>query len=206
MTILFADNRPFLTSILLVIYFAVNFGWRTVRQWQTTGSSGFHGISGRFGSVEWVGGVLFVVGLLLGVAAPVASYAGVSVLTVPSHWQAVAATAVVLVGIAGTTWAQLEMGKSWRIGVNQNERTDLIQSGPFALVRNPIFSFMILTSFGLTWLLPNWISLAATASVVVAIELQVRFVEEPYLRRVHGDTYDRYCKSVSRFVPLISQH
>lgn len=206
MTNLFTNNRPLLTLVLLAIYFAVNFGWRTLRQIRTTGSSGFQGISGRVGSVEWTGGVLFVVGLVLGVVAPVASYFGASLLYAPSLWQSVAATAIVVLGITGTTWAQLEMGKSWRIGVNQHERTELIQSGPFTIVRNPIFSYMILTSIGLTWLLPNWISIAATASVVIAIELQVRFVEEPYLRRVHGDTYDRYCKNVGRFVPFIGQH
>lgn len=198
----FTDNRPLLALALLAVYFAVNFGWRTLRQIQTTGSSGFQGISGRIGSVEWIGGVLFVVGLVLGVVAPVAAYFAASLLFAPSLWQSVTATAIAVVGITGTTWAQLAMGKSWRIGVNQNERTELIQNGPFALVRNPIFSFMILTSIGLTWLLPNWISLAATASVVIAIELQVRFVEEPYLRRVHGNSYDRYCEKAGRFLPM----
>lgn len=205
MTNLFANNRPLLTSILLVVYFALNFGWRTLRQWKTTGSSGFQGVSGRVGSVEWVGGVLFVVGLVLGVAAPVASLAGVSLLAVPSGWQGAAAVVVALIGITGTTWAQLVMGESWRIGVNQNDRTKLIQNGPFALVRNPIFSFMIITTIGLTWLLPNWVSFAATIAVVVAIVLQVRFVEEPYLRRTHGDAYNRYCQTVGRFVPFLGR-
>jgi protein-S-isoprenylcysteine O-methyltransferase Ste14 len=37
--------------------------------------------------------------------------------------------------------------------------------------------------------------------LVVAIELQVRFVEEPYLVRTHGESYRAYCRRVGRFVP-----
>jgi protein-S-isoprenylcysteine O-methyltransferase Ste14 len=37
------------------------------------------------------------------------------------------------------------MGASWRIGVDPSERTDLVTGGAFALVRNPIFSAMLLT-------------------------------------------------------------
>lgn len=203
MSNLFTNYRPHLGLALLMVYFGVNFGWRTLRQYRTTGSSGFHGISGRIGSVEWMGGFLFVAGWVLGIAAPVASYIGASFLWAPTAGQAVVAVMVFLLGIAGTTWAQIEMGKSWRVGVDQNERTDLVRHGPFAVVRNPIFSFMIVTSIGLAWLVPNWISFIATAAIVIAIEMQVRFVEEPYLRRVHGDKYENYCRNVGRFVPFI---
>jgi protein-S-isoprenylcysteine O-methyltransferase Ste14 len=41
--------------------------------------------------------------------------------------------------------------------------------------------------------------------LVVAIELQVRFVEEPYLLRVHRDASRDYTRSVGRFVPGIGR-
>ena len=37
--------------------------------------------------------------------------------------------------------------------------------------------------------------------LVAGVELQVRFVEEPYLARTHGDTYRDYCRRVGRFIP-----
>lgn len=200
-----AYDRRALTLMLLAVFFAVNFGWRTVRQLKTTGSSGFRGMSGSIGSVEWLGGVLFVIALLLGFAAPIGAYLGIPAIASSTRWFGVLATLIVVIGITGTTLAQLDMGKSWRIGVNKTERTDLILTGLFSVVRNSIFSFMILTSMGLTWLLPNWPSIAATVLLIVAIQFQVRFVEEPSLARVHGLRYEQYGRNVGRFIPNVGR-
>jgi protein-S-isoprenylcysteine O-methyltransferase Ste14 len=113
---------------------------------------------------------------------------------------------LVALGIAGTSWAQAAMGSSWRIGVRQDERTELVDRGPFRWVRNPIFSFMLLTAAGLALFLPNLLSLGAFVGPALAVELQVRFAEEPYLRRTHGDSYDAYCRRVGRFVPGLGRH
>jgi protein-S-isoprenylcysteine O-methyltransferase Ste14 len=40
---------------------------------------------------------------------------------------------------------------------------------------------------------------------VVAVQLQVRSIEEPYLRRVHGVAYERYAGRVGRFVPGVGR-
>ena len=49
-------------------------------------------------------------------------------------------------------------------------------------------------------------SLIGLVALVVALELQVRFVEEPYLSTVHGEPYDQYCRGVGRFVPRRAHH
>jgi len=58
-------------------------------------------------------------------------------------------------GLVVTLVAQVAMGRSWRIGVDESERTELITTGPFALVRNPIFSAMFLAFLGLVLLAPK---------------------------------------------------
>jgi protein-S-isoprenylcysteine O-methyltransferase Ste14 len=107
-------------------------------------------------------------------------------------------------GIGLTFWAQLAMGASWRIGVDPAERTALVTSGPFAVVRNPIFSTMALTAVGLTLMAPTAIGLIALAVLVGALEIQVRGVEEPYLRGVHGEAFAAYAARTGRFVPRIT--
>ena len=97
------------------------------------------------------------------------------------------------------------MGRSWRIGVDPGERTELVTAGPFALVRNPIFAAMLPTALGLTLLVPSWVALAGLAGLIAALELQVRVVEEPYLLQVHGDAYATYAARVGRFVPGVGQ-
>ncbi len=195
-------SRPVLALVLLVLFYAVAFGLRTWQHLHATGSTGFRGISGRPGSVEWLGGVLFAAGIALSLAAAVGEAAGwVTPLWEPELVGVLLGTVITIGGIAATYLAQVSMGKSWRIGVREDERTELVAQGPFAVVRNPIFSCMLVTAAGLVVLMPNWLSVASFAALLVAVELQVRFVEEPYLLRTHGQRYRDYASRVGRFVP-----
>ncbi|WP_437636305.1 methyltransferase family protein [Sorangium sp. So ce854] len=195
-------TRPWFALALYVVYMALAFGWRSLRQRRATGSTGFRGISGPPGSLPWIGGVLFALAVLLGLAAPVAELAGwIGPLAEPGPLLVGLGAVATLAGILGTLWSQGAMGESWRIGVSEAERTKLVTRGPFAVVRNPIFSFMMLAALGITLVLPNAAALASFMALVTAIELQVRVVEEPYLLRSHGDAYAAYCAKVGRFLP-----
>ena len=199
-----------MTTLALVLYgayLALAFGLRTAIQLRRTGTTGFHGVGGRPGSAEWLAGVGFVVALVLGVAAPVLDLAGVVEPIDAIDSGAVHAAGVVLAvaGIAATLLAQFAMGSSWRIGVDHGERTELVTSGPFALVRNPIFSAMIPTALGLVLLVPSWVAILGLVGLVVALELQVHVVEEPYLLRTHGGTYAEYAARVGRFLPGVGR-
>lgn len=194
--------RSLLALSLLVIFHVVVFGVRTWQHRRATGSTGFHGISGRPGSAEWFGGALFVVGIVLGFLAPLAELGGgVAPLWQPGAWGVAVGVAVTLAGMTATYAAQVGMGSAWRIGVREDERTQLVVGGAFTVVRNPIFSGMLMSAAGIVLLLPNALSVAAIASLFAAVELQVRFVEEPYLLRTHGRRYREYAGRVGRFVP-----
>ena len=108
---------------------------------------------------------------------------------------------VATVGIAATVYAQLEMGDSWRIGVDQRETTTLVHTGVFRRIRNPIYAAMSTFGIGIALVTPNVAAWAGVILLVATVELQVRRVEEPYLLRTHGDAYRAYAASVGRFVP-----
>ncbi|HEX8648541.1 MAG TPA: isoprenylcysteine carboxylmethyltransferase family protein [Thermoleophilaceae bacterium] len=190
-----------------LVFLVVAFGLRTVVHKRRTGSTGFHGISGRPGSAEWTGGVLFAVAVLLGLAAPVLDLAGVvdPIGALDGATGHAAGAGLFFGGLVTTVLAQFAMGDSWRIGVDAAERTALVTTGPFALVRNPIFSGMIPVAIGLALLVPNAVAIAAAAALLVALEIQTRLVEEPYLLRAHGDEYRRYASRAGRFVPLLGR-
>ena len=80
-------------------------------------------------------------------------------------------------------------------------RISVADAAPFGLVRNPIYSAMIPTVLGLVLMVPNALAIAALVALITALELQVRLVEEPYLRQVHGDAYADYTSRVGRFFP-----
>jgi protein-S-isoprenylcysteine O-methyltransferase Ste14 len=115
----------------------------------------------------------------------------------------VAAVGVALcaLGAVGTITAQQAMGTSWRIGVQQQEQTTLVHAGIFAVVRNPIFTTMVCSSLGFALLVPHVLTVVGVVVVVLAVELQVRVVEEPYLRATHGEAWLSYARRVGRFVP-----
>ena len=196
---------PELALALYLVYFGLAFALRSLVQLRRTGSTGFRGISGRPGSAEWVGGVLFVVALVLGLAAPLLDLANVldPLEALAGRGAELAGAILAVGGIALTLLAQQAMGDSWRIGVDDSERTELVTSGPFNVVRNPIFAAMIPTAVGLVLLVPNWVALVGLAALITALEIQVRLVEEPYLLRTQGGEYAGYASRVGRFVPKL---
>jgi protein-S-isoprenylcysteine O-methyltransferase Ste14 len=190
---------------LYVAFGALAFGLRTLIQIRRTGDSGFRWPAARPGSLEWAAGVLMALAIAGGVVAAVLDAADAIEPLDALDSAAVRATgiAIFLTGLAGTVYAQIAMGASWRVGVDASERTELVTDGPFAVVRNPIFSAMLPASLGIALAVPNAVALAALAALFVAIEIQVRAVEEPYLLRTHGRAYRDYAGRVGRFVPRL---
>ena len=189
---------------LYVVYLLVGFVVRTAIQVRRTGDTGFRGLSGRPGSAAWWAGVLFVVALVVGLAAPIAGHLGVD----PIAWLDYEAVNIVGVGLAFagivlTLAAQLRMGTEWRIGVDESEQTKLVTTGLFGIVRNPIFTAMVVTGLGLAAMVPNVVALAGFVALMVALQLQVRVVEEPFLLALHGDDYVRYSSRTGRFIPHV---
>ena len=194
---------PSVALALCVVFFVALFVVRSVVQYRKTGSTGVKGFSGRIGSLPWIAGSSASLGLALAPVGPLAAlygWAGGNLLLSDSALHLLGAFCAVA-GVAGALAAQLSMGDSWRVGVDESESTALVTDGLFAWVRNPIFTFIGLSLLGLILLVPNALSLAAASLTMLGIELQVRAVEEPYLERTHGDTYRAYGSRVGRFLP-----
>jgi protein-S-isoprenylcysteine O-methyltransferase Ste14 len=116
-------------------------------------------------------------------------------------WLGVTGAGLAVAGVLATFVAQLVMGPSWRVGVDADERTELVVRWPFTVVRNPIFTTMGCTALGLALMVPTWLAVAGLLSLAWSLEYQVRRVEEPYLRSVHGARYEQYLARVGRFLP-----
>jgi len=180
---------------------------RMVIQRRRTGSSGWRGISGAFGSAEWLGGALFATAVLAGPLAPVLDLTdSLDPVGVLDHgWIHGLGLALFAGGLCALLAAQASMGRSWRIGVDEQERTDLVTGGPFELVRNPIFTAMVALQLGLTLLVPNVVALGSFVALIAALEVQTRLVEEPYLLSRHGESYGSYAGRVGRFLPGVGR-
>lgn len=200
------DTMNVLALVLFGVWFLVVFVLRSVVQKRTTGDSGIR--PGAFAPdasvIERIAYVLLMVAFAGAIAAPIAAMAGLDPLTA-SNLIPVVGLVVAIVGIAATYMAQLGMGREWRIGIDRDEITGLVTGGVFSLVRNPIFTAMMFTAAGFAAMVPNVVAVIAVICLVAAIELQVRFVEEPHLRRIHGKAHREYAARVGRFLPNVGR-
>jgi protein-S-isoprenylcysteine O-methyltransferase Ste14 len=197
---------PGLALALLAVYGLLAFVGRILVQLRMTGSTGVVGLSGRLGSVEWLGGVLFLLAIVFVPLGPALQLADVvsPIDLLDSELGYLVGMTLFAFGCAATVYSQLVMGASWRIGVGEGEETELVTAGPFGWVRNPIYSAMIPAMVGIVLLAPTWISLGALALLVLALEIQVRAVEEPWLLRSQP-AYPDYAARVGRFVPGVGR-
>lgn len=196
-----------LAAAMLVVFLVLTLFVRVAIQLRRTGSTGLIGLRKGAGPLEWLSGLLFIGGMAMAI---------VSLQLVlqdnldPIEAVDVDGLHVIGIGLAAAGGlavfgAQLGMGASWRIGVSEDQGTDLITGGWFRLCRNPIYTAMIVGWTGFALMVPTWLAFGAVVVIALGLELQVRVVEEPYLERTHGDEYGRYASRVGRFVPGVGR-
>lgn len=94
--------------------------------------------------------------------------------------------------------AQAQMRESWRIGIDSNEKTELVQSGIFSTSRNPIYLGMVVGVFGLFIMMPSVFMLILFIAMIVTLEMVIR-EEEKYLEEKHGQAFVDYRNKVPRW-------
>ena len=104
-----------------------------------------------------------------------------------------------LVSLLWMLIAQAQMGASWRIGIDNANRTELVSKGLFTISRNPIFLATRLALLGFFLVAPNAATLALLAAAEVIIQVQVR-LEEKHLLGLHGAAYEQYFSKVPRWL------
>jgi protein-S-isoprenylcysteine O-methyltransferase Ste14 len=108
--------------------------------------------------------------------------------------------AACLIATIATFWCWREMGRSWRIGIDPEEKTQLIFSGPFRIVRHPIYTLSILLILGTLATTPTPVMLVIAIVHIACLQFEARR-EEAYLLGKHGHAYADYRKRVGRFFP-----
>jgi len=196
-----------LAIAILIAYAVLAFFVRVAIQVRDTGSTGLIGLREGAGPIEVLAGVMFLGGMVLGVLSPVLALTDAlePIDALDKGALHVIGTGLASVGVLAVFLAQLGMGESWRIGVSDEERTGLVTGGWFAVCRNPIYTSMIAAWTGFALMVPTGLGFVAVAVVTVGLELQVRAVEEPHLKRTHGEEYRAYASRVGRFLPGIGR-
>jgi protein-S-isoprenylcysteine O-methyltransferase Ste14 len=112
-----------------------------------------------------------------------------------------AGLAVMWSGLAVRAWAIVTLGKSFRTTVEVDPDQTVISTGPYALIRHPSYTGLLLIVLGVGLALGDWVSLIICALVPLpALLLRIR-VEEAELVRVLGESYVDYEERTKRLIP-----
>ena len=201
----FMNRIPLLGFVLFV---GLGIGWRSWLQRRRHGSSGI----ALFRSGQWaqhlreVGALVLVVLLAaqsIALAVDPRSLDALLLVRPTPAMQWLGAT-ILLAGLALMVTAQLDLGASWRIGIEQEARPGLVVGGLYRFCRNPIFLAMLAVLLGFTLVVPTWLSLGLLVGTYVGLRGAIG-VEEGYLRRTYGDDYMAYAARVGRFLPHLGR-
>lgn len=94
----------------------------------------------------------------------------------------------------------LTMKESWRAGVSYEEKTDLITSGIYQISRNPAFLGFDLVYVGIGFMFFNTALAVISFLAIIMVHLQIKYVEEPFLKQEFKDDYLHYYQKVNRYL------
>jgi protein-S-isoprenylcysteine O-methyltransferase Ste14 len=104
-------------------------------------------------------------------------------------------------GLGFAIWARLHIGRNWGTPMTQKDDPELVTSGPYHLVRHPIYSGVLLAGIGtcvaLSWL---WLTAVVLAGVYFVYSATV---EERYLTAQFPDHYPAYKRTTKMLVPFV---
>ena len=107
-----------------------------------------------------------------------------------------------LIGLSFCLYAQIKMGASWRVGIDEKVKTQLVTTGLYKFIRNPTYLGLFLLNIGVWLIWPTWTVFLLNILFFLFLEIQVR-CEEDYLLSIHGEQYGVYKKQTKRYVPFL---
>jgi len=184
---------PELTSYLIWFLWLMSWAaaalWaaRNVRRW-TDGSL----MASRFFTILGVA-------LLFGIWSP-RRMAMLQLWRLSDDWEW-ALDAVTVAGFAFAWWARLSLGKLWSAAVAEKENPEVVSSGPYSLVRHPIYTGLILSALATAVLKGSLVALVGAGAMALGWYLKAR-LEEELLHQSLGAAYDEYAAHTPMLVPF----
>jgi protein-S-isoprenylcysteine O-methyltransferase Ste14 len=109
--------------------------------------------------------------------------------------------ALVVAGLAFAVWARVHLGRNWSGVVTVKEGHELIRTGPYGLVRHPIYTGLIAAVLG-TAVIAGTVRAALGLGVIAGSLVLKSRIEERFMRETFGDQYARYREAVPALLPF----
>ncbi len=144
--------------------------------------------------------VLWLAGTAL-LFIPAHGYVGRMRLWMPTLPEAWIRVALIAIGIAFAWWARLHLGRLWSATVMAKADHRVVDTGPYGLVRHPIYTGLLLSVFATAAVKGTIWGIAGAALLLVGIVVKAR-LEESFLRGELGTAYIDYASRVPMLVPF----
>jgi protein-S-isoprenylcysteine O-methyltransferase Ste14 len=113
-----------------------------------------------------------------------------------------ALVAIVLLGLLFVWWARLYLGRLWSNSVTRKADHRVVDTGPYAIVRHPIYTGLIVAIFASAAMRGTLIGLAGAVLLTLAFVIKAR-LEERFLRdQLGAEAYDSYRRRVPMLIPF----
>lgn len=147
--------------------------------------------------------VLWLV-ILVSVAAGIYVASSLDAFSLPfRHWCRLLALVFFACGIALRWWAIVTLGRFFTVDVQIAQDHDLVERGPFRVVRHPSYTGVLLAFVGFALSLANWVALLVILLPITAAFVHRMNVEEQALRHALGERYLAYMRRTKRLLPGI---
>jgi protein-S-isoprenylcysteine O-methyltransferase Ste14 len=151
---------------------------------------------------SWVYRLPILIGAIL--LSPWAAWAlGEGRLYDPGNLGTYALAVVVLVGISFTWWARIHLGRFWSNAITHKEDHRIVDTGPYGLVRHPIYTGLIIAILATGFAVGTWTAILGALFISFG-EWQKARMEEGFLSAELGvEAYGSYCRRVPMIVPFL---
>jgi len=121
---------------------------------------------------------------------------------VSTPWMVGVGIGLTYAGVALAIWARWNLGANWSARVSLKIDHQLIRSGPYARLRHPIYSGLLLAVIGTALVIGEWRGLLAIAIVAVVHSLKAKR-EEALMLATFGDQYQNYRRETGFLLPRL---
>lgn len=118
-----------------------------------------------------------------------------------AEWPLVVGTALVVLGLAFAAWARVYLGRNWSADVQLKRDHELIRSGPYRWVRNPIYTGILVALAGSALARGRWGGVLAIVIAFASFWYKAR-LEERVMHDAFGAEYDAYKREVASLIPF----
>jgi protein-S-isoprenylcysteine O-methyltransferase Ste14 len=116
-------------------------------------------------------------------------------------WEFWVAALVAAAGMLFTVWARVHLGSNWSGIVTIKHDHELIANGPYAIVRHPIYTGLLVAFIGSAMARGEWRGVLAVLVAWWALWRKLR-LEERWMAERFGQQYEAYCRRVPALVPF----